>query len=376
MTALMIQNAKQPNPSSRPEPKRGILDIAPYVGGKSATKPGIKAVKLSSNETPLGASPLAMKAFVEAAPFLHRYPDGHAIRLRQAIAEVHGLPESQLVCGAGSDELIALLIHAYAGTGDEMVMSAHGFLMYKIYAQGFGVSIVAAPEKNLRTDVDAMLAAVTPRTKIMFIANPNNPTGSYLTKEELHRLHAALPSHVLLVIDDAYSEYVTAADYSDGRELVAKFENVVILRTFSKIYGLSALRLGWAYAPLHICDVLNRIRGPFNVSAPAIEAGIAAVRDIAFTKKTQAFNTQWLAWLSKEISALGLTAYPSIANFVLVGFPPGTHSAFAANTFLAERGLIVRDVVAYGLPNALRISIGLEEDNRAVVAALSDFLKA
>jgi len=372
----MQQAVKNNMPQQKPEPKSGILDIAPYVGGKSKAKPGVKVVKLSSNETPLGASPLARKAFVDAADTLHRYPDGSAIRLREAIAEVHSLPADRLVCGAGSDELIGLLIHAYAGVGDDIVMSAHGFLMYKIYAQSFGVKVISAPEKGLRTDVDAMLAAVTPHTKMVFVANPNNPTGSHITKDEMKRLHAGLPSHVLLVIDDAYSEYVTASDYSDGRELVSASQNVVMLRTFSKIYGLSALRLGWAYAPDHICDVLNRIRGPFNVSNPAIEAGIAAVRDVAFTNRTREFNNTWLQWLSQELPTLGLNVFPSLANFVLVGFPEGKHNAASANAFLTERGLIVRDVVAYGLPNALRISIGLEEDNRAIVNTLAQFLKS
>lgn len=363
--------------SSLPKPKPGILDIAPYVGGKSSAKGNVKVVKLSSNETPLGASPMAMKAFVESVANLHRYPDGSATKLREAIAEVHKLTFENLVCGAGSDELIGLLMHAYAGDGDEIVMSAHGFLMYKIYAQSNNVSVVMAPEKNLRTDIDAMLAKVTPRTKIMFVANPNNPTGSYITQEELHRLHAGLPPHVLLVIDDAYSEYVTRPDYSDGSELVLANHNVVMLRTFSKIYGLSALRLGWAYGPSPVIDVLNRIRGPFNVSIPALEAGAAAVRDVEFTEATRQFNNRQLSWLSSEITALGLNVAPSIANFVLVEFAGGgKHTAAAANAFLTEHGLIVRDVAAYSLSNHLRISIGLEEDNRAVVATLAKFLKS
>ncbi|MFW0777130.1 MAG: histidinol-phosphate transaminase [Rickettsiales bacterium] len=371
-----MQAATQTNNVSTPTPKPGIMDIAPYVGGKSEAKSGVKVVKLSSNETPLGASPLAAKAFVESAGTLHRYPEGSCLRLREAISEVHKVPAEQLVCSSGSDELIGMLIHAYAGEGDEVLMSEYGFLMYKIYGQSYSASIVKAPEKNLRTDVDAMLAAVTPRTKIVFVANPNNPTGSYITKDELARLHAGLPSHVLLVVDGAYSEYVTNPDYSDGKELVANSDNVVVLRTFSKIYGLSALRLGWAYAPANICDVLNRIRGPFNVSIPAMEAGIAAVRDLEFTNKTRDFNNEWLAWLHKEISALGLTVYPSVANFVLVEFPEGKHGAKEANGFMTERGLIPREVGGYGLPNCLRISIGLEEDNKAVVATLAEFMKS
>ncbi len=357
-----------------PKPNPGIMDIAPYVGGKSEGKPGVKIVKLSSNETPLGASLKAQAAYAEAATTLHRYPDGSARKLREAIGEIYNIPHARIVCGAGSDELIGLLIHAYAAPGDEVLISQHGFLMYKIYAQSKGAITVSAPEKNLRTDVDALLARVTAKTKLVFVANPNNPTGSYITREEMQRLHANLPPHVALVIDDAYSEYVTATDYSDGRELVDAHENVVMLRTFSKIYGLSALRLGWAYAPAAIADVLNRIRGPFNVSTPAIAAGAEAVRDVDFTEKTRQFNAHWLAWMTREIAALGLIAHPSIANFLLVEFADARLTSAAANAFLTERGLIVREVVNYGLPRCLRITIGLEEDNRAVIAALRDFL--
>jgi histidinol-phosphate aminotransferase len=359
-----------------PQPKSGILDIAPYKPGKSKGNPGVRVVKLSSNENPLGASPNAMKAFANCASELNRYPDGAATALREAIAETYGLPAEHLVCGAGSDELIGLLIHAYAGADDEILMSRHGFLMYKIYAQGFGVDTVMAPEKNLHTDVDALLAAVTPRTKIIFVANPNNPTGTYIPRSEMHRLHAGLPSDVLLVIDDAYAEYADVPDYSTGEELVATAQNVVMLRTFSKIYGLSALRLGWMFAPAHVVDVMNRIRGPFNVSAPAAAAGIAAVKDKAFLESTRTFNNEQLAWLHKELTGLGLAVVPSIGNFVLVKFPGGKHNAESANAYMNDHGLIVRDVAAYGLPEFLRISIGLREDNQAVVKTLAAFLKS
>lgn len=358
--------------TSKPTPKAGILDIAPYVGGKSKAAEGVRVVKLSSNETPLGASPKAKAAYIKAAETLHRYPDGSSARLREAIAEVTQLPAEHIVCGAGSDELIGLLVHGYVNEGDEVLISEHGFLMYKIYAQSVGAKVIEAKEKNLRTDVDAVLAAVTEKTKIVFIANPNNPTGSYINSAELARLHAGLPKNVILAIDGAYAEYPNVPDYTDGSELVAKHDNVVMLRTFSKIYGLSALRLGWAYAPAAIADVLNRIRGPFNVSAPAIEAGIAAIEDIAFAAATRAFNNRELAKLEAGLRALGLTVHPSIANFVLVEFAAG--KASKAATFLMERGLIVREVANYGLPNCLRITVGLEEDNAAVLAALKEFL--
>lgn len=357
-----------------PTPNSGILDIAPYVGGKSAGKDGVKVVKLSSNETPLGASPAATQAYIEATKTLHRYPDGNATKLREAIAEVYNLPPEQIVCGAGSDELIGLLVHGYACAGDEILISQHGFLMYKIYGQSVGASVISAPEKNLTADVDALLAAVTHKTKIVFIANPNNPTGTYISAKEMKRLRDSLPENVILAIDGAYSEYATAPDYSDGSELVSSTGNTVILRTFSKIYGLSALRLGWAYAPANIIDVINRIRGPFNVGTPAIMAGIAAVRDKEFTKKAIEFNAKWREFLTTELTKFGLKVTPSIGNFVLVEFLSDKHTAHEASEFLMERGIIVREVANYGLPNHLRISIGLEEDNKAVVASLKEFL--
>ena len=359
--------------ANKPTPNTGIMAIAPYVGGKSAAAPGVKVVKLSSNETPLGASPAATKAYADTAASLHRYPDGTAAKLREAIGEVYKLSPEQIVCGAGSDELIGLLVHGYVSAGDDVVISQHGFLMYKIYAQAVGANVIVAPEKNLRTDVDAVLAAITPRTKIVFIANPNNPTGSYIPASEMNRLQAGLPPHVILAIDDAYTEYATAPDYSDGAELVAASHNTVMLRTFSKIYGLSSLRIGWMYAPAHIIDVINRIRGPFNLSTSAIAAGAAAVRDIAFTQNAKDFNSQWLGWLTGELVKLGLTVHPSIGNFLLVEFKDAAQAS-AANSFLMERGLIVREVANYGLSTCLRVTIGLEEDNRAVVAALAAFL--
>lgn len=375
MKSNQVFMPQEPSKNNLPQPRDGILGIAPYVGGKSKAQPGVRVVKLSSNETPLGASPAARKAYAACAESLHRYPDGNAALLREAIAETFALPLEKLVCGAGSDELIGLLVHAYAGPGDEVLYSEHGFLMYKIYAQSFGATPVTAPEKSLRTDVDALLAHVTARTKIVFVANPNNPTGSYVTKAELKRLRDGLPPHVILAVDGAYAEYTDLAEYTDGRELVDITENTVMLRTFSKIYGLSALRLGWMYAPAAIVDVINRIRGPFNVSGPSIAAGTAAVRDTAYTESSRRFNAQWLAYLTAEISRLGLKVHPSIANFVLVEFKKDRHSAHNANAFMMERGLIPREVANYGLPDCLRISVGLEEDNRAVVAALAAFLK-
>lgn len=355
-----------------PAPKAGILDIAPYVPGKSGAK-GAKVFKLSSNESPIGASPKAMAAFQQAAQSLALYPDGGANALREAIATRYGLAAERIVCGAGSDELLQLLAHAYLGPGDEAVYSQYGFMVYPIVIAANGAKAVVAPEKNFATDVDAMLAAVGPRTKMVFLANPNNPTGTYIPFSEVKRLHAGLPPHVLLVLDAAYAEFVRGNDYDAGVALVSDNENVVMTRTFSKIHGLAALRLGWAYGPAGVIDVLNRIRGPFNVSAPAIAAGVAAISDSAFMDEALAHNEHWLGWLSSEIRALGLEVTPSVGNFLLLHFK-GNRSAPEADAFLQARGLVLRRMEGYGLPNALRLSVGTEEANCAVVAALKDYL--
>jgi histidinol-phosphate aminotransferase len=359
-----------------PQPKPGILEIAPYVGGKSKAGNKGRVFKLSSNENPLGPSPKAIEAYNKAGEKLYRYPDGNATELREAIAATYHLPVEQIVCGCGSDELIGLLIHSYAGVGDEVLYSQHGFLMYKIYALGNGATPVTAPEVNLTASVDHLLAAVTERTKILFLANPNNPTGSYLPASEIKRLRDGLPSHVILAIDAAYCEYMEQPDYTAGAELVATTPNTVMLRTFSKVYALGGLRLGWAYCPPAIADVLNRVRGPFNVSAPAIAAGAAAIADVEYTKASVRHNNQWREWLAGELVKLGLRVYPSYANFLLVKFPEAAeHSSTKANEFLLSEGIIVRDVVSYGLPDCLRISIGTEEETRAVAEALQRFMK-
>ncbi len=358
-----------------PAPKRGVMEIEAYVPGESSVPGGMEPVKLSSNENPLGPSPAAIAAFKAAADSLERYPDGSASGLRQAIARTHGLNPDRIVCGAGSDELLNLLAHAYLEPGDETIFTEHGFLVYRIVTLGCGATPVIAPEKDLRTDVDAILARVTSKTKIVFVANPNNPTGTYIPFDEVRRLRQGLPDNVLLVLDAAYSEYVRRNDYEAGIELVATTGNTVMTRTFSKIHGLAALRLGWAYCPAAIADALNRIRGPFNVSAPAIAAGIAALEDRGHVEKSVAHNEKWLPWLTVELEKLGLRVTPSVANFVLVHFPKDAgRDADAANAFLQSRGIIVRKMGAYGLPGALRVTIGTEAENRATVAALEAFM--
>ena len=363
--------------STGPRPQPGILDIQAYVPGESNVPGGMKPIKLSSNETPLGASAKAMAAYRAEADHLERYPDGSSGALRNAIGAAYGLNPARLVCGCGSDELLNLLAHAYLGQGDEAVFSEHGFLVYKIVTLGNGAKPVITKAKNLTADIDAMIAALTPRTKIVFLDNPNNPTGTYLPFAEVRRLHSALRPDTLLVLDSAYAEYVRRNDYESGIELVANSQNTVMTRTFSKIYGLAALRLGWAYCPQAIADVLNRIRGPFNVTAPAIAAGIAAVGDTAHVEASIAHNEQWLPWVTSELEKLGLKVTASVGNFILIHFPSEkAKGAEAADALLKSRAIILRRVAGYGLPDCLRMTIGTAEENKAVVAALTEFVKA
>jgi histidinol-phosphate aminotransferase len=363
---------------SRPTPRPGILDIHAYVPGKSVAAPGVaKVYKLSSNETPLGASPKAKEAFRNLADKLELYPDGSSTALRETIAAKFGLDPARLICGSGSDELLSLITNAYIGPGDEGLYSEYGFLVYKIAILAAGGTPVIAKEKNLTTDVDALIAAVTPRTKVVYLANPNNPTGTYISFDEVKRLHAALPPHVLLVLDAAYAEYVRRNDYASGLELVATSENVVMTRTFSKIYGLANLRLGWMVGPAHVIDALNRIRGPFNVNGAAIAAGVAAVEDQAHIDAAIAYNDTWLPIITDAMTKIGIRVTPSVGNFLLLHFPatPGK-TAKDADAFLQSRGLVLRAVGAYGLPDALRLTIGDETANRLVIAALTEFMGA
>ncbi|MER8715072.1 histidinol-phosphate transaminase [Mesorhizobium sp. M1295] len=362
---------------TRPTPRAGIMDIEAYVPGKSAAPEGVaKVYKLSANENPLGPSPKAIEAARAVADKLAVYPDGSARRLREAIADVHGLNPANIVCSNGSDEILGLLAQTYLAPGDEAIITEHGFMVYKIYIQSAGAVPVTVKETDERADIDAILAAVTPRTRIIFLANPNNPTGTYVPFQEVRRLHAGLPRNVLLVLDAAYAEYVRRNDYEAGVELVGSAENVVMTRTFSKL-GLGGARIGWIYAPTHVIDAINRVRGPFNVNATAIEAGIAAIRDRAHIERSVAHNETWLAWLSEQLTGLGLRVTPSVGNFILIHFPEDKkHSAAAADDYLSARGYILRRVSAYGFPNALRMSIGTEEANRGVVAALATFLKS
>ncbi|MDB5623051.1 MAG: histidinol-phosphate transaminase [Devosia sp.] len=353
---------------SRPTPQPGISEIAAYVPGRAAA-PGSAAIKLSSNESPLGASPRAIEAFRHAADKLEIYPEGSSRILREALGEVHGLDPERIVCGNGSDDLLHLLAQCYLGEGDQAVMSQYGFSVYPIITQAAGAQIIMAPEADFTADVDALLAAVTERTRMVFLANPNNPTGTYLAAAEVARLHAGLRSDILLVIDSAYAEYVTAPDYEVGVDLVDRAENVVMVRTFSKM-GLAALRIGWMYGPAHLVDAVNRIRGPFNVNLPAQLAGAAAVRDTEFTAQLGRHNAQWRDWLTEALGSNRLRVVASQANFVLVLFP-SADEADGAFEALLKAGLIVRQLGVYGIPQGLRISVGSEEAMRRVAAILN-----
>jgi histidinol-phosphate aminotransferase len=353
---------------SRPTPQSGILDIAPYLPGKSGA-PGSAVIKLSANESPLGASPRAVVAFAEAAQHLEIYPEGSSRVLRTALGEIHGVDPEAIVCGNGSDDLLHLLAQTYLGEGDEAVMNRYGFSVYPIITQAAGARIVMVEETDYRADVDALLAAVTPRTKIIWLANPNNPTGTYLSTAEVARLHAGLRPDILLVIDSAYAEYVTAVDYSVGLDLVGAHDNVVMVRTFSKM-GLAAARIGWMVGPAHVVDAIHRIRGPFNVNLPGQMAAAAATRDTEFTARLQAHNAQWRDWLTAELHGNAMRVIPSQANFIMVLFDDAPAAARAFETLLAA-GYVVREIgKSYGIDNGLRISIGSEEAMRGVAQVL------
>ena len=350
----------------RPQP--GIMDIAPYVGGEAKVEGVDNVVKLSSNENPFGPSEAAKEAFRRAAFDLHRYPSSDHAGLRAAIGEVHGIDPEGVICGAGSDEILALLCQAYAGPGDEVIHTEHGFALYRIGAQANGATPVEVPERERVTDVDAILAACTAQTRLVFVANPNNPTGTMIGEAELARLADNLPGQALLVIDGAYAEYIE--DYDGGAALVEARENVVMTRTFSKIYGLGGLRVGWGYGPAHVIETLNRIRGPFNLGSAQLAAAEAAVRDTAWVEKCRARNASLRAWLAEALAEKGVPSDTSTANFILARF--GSR-AEACDEYLKSQGLIVRRVAGYKLPNCLRITVGDEPSCRRVAHAIGQF---
>ena len=358
-----------------PQPRPSILSIDPYVAGESSL-PGVnRVVKLSSNENPFGPPPSAVEAIAAAAREMHRYPDSAATALREAIGARFGLDPARIVCGNGSDELIQHIILAYGGEGTELVMSAHGFVMYDVSGRYAGCRVIKVPERNLTADVDAMLAAVGPRTRLVFLANPNNPTGSMLPAAEVARLRQGLREDILLVLDAAYAEYVTDPDYDPGAKLVDSGPgHTIMTRTFSKVFALGGVRLGWAYAPPEVVDILNRVRGPFNVNAAALAAGLAALAEPGWVERSVAHNTEWRAKLSEALRAAGLAVYPSHGNFVLVDFGSAAR-ARAADEALRARGVIVRGVGVYGLAHCLRVTVGTAEECGMVIEALTAFAR-
>lgn len=366
--------------SIAPNVKPWIDAIHAYVPGKSKLSGIAAPIKLSSNENPLGPSPRAIAAMAATAGQAHRYPDGGSTALREAIAATYGLDVERIVCGTGSDELLQLLATAYASTGDEVLYVRHGFMVYPIAAQRAGATPVAAPDIDYTADVDALLGAVTPATRLVYLANPNNPTGTIIGRSEVHRLHAGLPADVLLVLDGAYGEYIDDPDYEDGFGMAREFANVVVTRTFSKIYGLAAERIGWAYGRPRVIATLNKIRAPFNVPSAGSAGAIAALADQAWVEASRAHNLEWRTWLAGEIAALGnagLRAVPSAANFILVTFPEsGRITAEKANAALMADGILVRWLPGQGLPHGLRISVGTEDETRAVAASLRAFVAA
>ncbi len=359
--------------TTAPAPKPGILDIAPYVGGKSSIAGVAEPMKLSSNENALGPGPLARAAFEAAVKNIHIYPDGRAMKLRSAVAERHELEPERLIFGNGSDEVFALLNQAYLTSGDNIVCGQYGFLAYRISALGCEAQVKLAPEPGYKAEVDALLGEVDERTKIVYVSNPSNPTGSYNTGEEIRRLHEALPAHVLLVIDEAYAEFVTETDWETSFPLARDASNVVVTRTFSKIHGLGGLRIGFGYAPLAVEQAVDRIRLPFNVSVPGIEAATAALADKAHQQASRQLVQTWRPRLTQAIRGFGFEVLPSAGNFVLVLFKDERRTAQAANDYLNSKGIIVRPVGGYGIHDGLRITVGTEDQNRAVIDALSEF---
>lgn len=352
-----------------PRPRPEILDIAPYVGGESKVAGQNRVIKLSANEGAFGTPPGAVRAVEALAAEQFRYPDGSARALREALGARFGLDPARIVCGAGSDDLIYQLCLAYGGKGTELIMTRHAFSLYGIAGTYAGCGIVQAEERNLTADIDAILACVSPATRLVFLANPNNPTGSLVPASEVARLRAGLPPDVLLVLDAAYAEYVDRPDYDPGVGLVDAGDNTVMTRTFSKIFGLGGARVGWCYAPPAVVDVMNRVRMPFNVSLAGQAAAIAALNEPGWVEKGRAHNTEWRAWMTRALEGLGIRVWPSEGNFVLADFAT-VEAADAADATLKARGIIVRKMGAYALPHCLRITIGAAEECRAVAEAL------
>lgn len=360
---------------SGPKTHPWIEELGIYAAGKAKAKGVAKPVKLSANESALGPSPMAMDAYKNEATKLYRYPDPNYGDLRMALAQKYDIDASRIVCGVGSDDLLKIACRAYLKPGDEAIFVAHSFLMYPIAIKSVGATSIEVADTNYTTDVDNILAAVNDKTKLIFIANPNNPTGTYISKQEIERLWSNIPDHILLVLDAAYAEFMDQDDYSSGIELVERSNNVFVTRTFSKLYGLAALRLGWGYAPENVAQVLDKCRDPFNVPSCSQAAGVAALQDTSFEKKVLLHTKTSREWLSTELNNLGLTVVPSVTNFILFKFEDETKSAAAANDYLTKHGYILRYYSGQGLGSFLRLTIGTELENKEVIRLLAEFLE-
>ncbi len=370
-------SVEQQNPGQYPQAKAEILEIPQYVQGKSALPGKETAIKLSSNESSFGPSPMAIGAFTDMASQLHRYPDGSQDELKDAIAEVYALDSQKIICGNGSDEILDMIYRSYLQKDDEVILSTNHFVMCSLYARMQAAKIRFAKENDFKTDIDDLLSLVNEKTRMVTIANPNNPTGTYLSADELRRIHAGLPSSVLFVIDGAYAEYPVEDDYQTGTDLVDEFDNVIVTRTFSKIYGLAALRIGWAYCPNNVIDVLQRIRSPFNTNAPSMAAAIAAVKDRDYIEKVRQHTARWLKTIKVELEKLGIEVVPSAANFYLLNFRQcAGKSAAEASSYLEDNGVIPRPQAPTGDEDILRITVGLDKENEAVIRILTDYMQS
>ena len=354
--------------------REGLESITPYKQGKSDIADHSNPIKLSSNESSFGPSPAALEAFHSCADTIHRYPDGSQATLRRAIADVYKLQDDQLVCGNGSEELIGLLVRSFINPGDELVLSENHFVMCPIYGRAQGAEVIYASEDNHQMDVDQLLAKVTDKTRMVIVANPNNPTGTYLPKTEIRRLHSGLSGDILLLLDEAYGEYVTRHDYEAGFAMVEQNDNVVVTRTFSKIYGLAGLRVGWAYCPKEVLETVQRLRTPFNANSAAMAAAAAAVQDSDHLDMVREHNASWQQKIAERLAEIGLKSPASVTNFYLVDFDGITgKSARAAGDFLESRGIIPRPA-GPDSSNSLRITVGLDEENEAALAALAEYM--
>tara|TARA_Y100000590_G_scaffold190232_1_gene216517 strand:- start:565 stop:1665 length:1101 start_codon:yes stop_codon:yes gene_type:complete len=356
--------------------KKNISSVVKYEAGISKLADRKKVVKLSSNEGAFGASPKIKKILKKFENKIFRYPDPESNMLKREISKKYKLNENNIICGNGSDEILATIAKIFSGPSDEILYSEYGFLMYPIAAQLAGAKGIKVKDINYKNSIKNFIKSITKKTKIIFIANPNNPTGTYLTKKELNEFVSKLPKRVLLVIDAAYAEYVTKKDYTSGIDLVKRNNNVIMTRTFSKIYGLAGQRLGWAYCPKYVTDIFNKVRLPFNINKVASEAGIAALKDKSFFARSVKHNSYYLNWLMKEMAKLGLVPITSVTNFILVKFPlKGKFSAIKVNKYLLSKGIIVRSVESYGLKDCLRISIGKQDELIKLIMFLKIYFK-